>query len=139
MPRFTRTVGIAYSGAFFADQSLPGLRVYACDAGASPVEVAPPPSPRKYFTRREIAQLLVERLAEDTPTLVGLAHGFSFPLRYFEVHGLALDWPAFLDDFQRHWPTDSVDVQSVLDGLKCQSALRMGDPGWRRLTDRRAG
>ena len=66
----------------------------------------PPPSPRKYWTRRGIAEWLVERLAEDVPTLVGIDHGFSFPLRYFEAHHLPPDWPAFLDDFQRHWPTD---------------------------------
>jgi hypothetical protein len=35
------------------------------------------------------------------PTLVGIDHGFSLPLRYFEVHGLLPDWPTFLDDFQR--------------------------------------
>lgn len=29
-----------------------------------------------------------------------------FPLRYFEVYWLEPDWPTFLDDFQKHWPTD---------------------------------
>jgi hypothetical protein len=32
--------------------------------------------------------------------------GLSFPLAYVQAHGLAADWPAFLDDFQLHWPTD---------------------------------
>ena len=50
----------------------------------------PPPSLKKYWTRRGIAEWLVERLAEDIPTLVGINHGFSFPLRYFEVHGQLL-------------------------------------------------
>jgi hypothetical protein len=27
-------------------------------------------------------------LAEELPSLVGIDHGFSFPLRYFEVHQL---------------------------------------------------
>jgi hypothetical protein len=71
-----------------------------------PAEVLPPVSPRKYWTRRGIAEWLVERLAEDAPTLVGIDHGFSFPLRYFETHHLKPDWLIFLDDFQRHWPTD---------------------------------
>jgi hypothetical protein len=44
--------------------------------------------PPKYWAWREIAEWLVERLAEDAPALVGIDHGFSFPLRYFEVHGL---------------------------------------------------
>jgi hypothetical protein len=81
--------------------------------------VLPPPSPRKYWSRRGIAEWLVERLAEDTPTLVGIDHGFSFPLRYFEAHGLKPDWPAFLDDFQRHWPTDDdhIYVDFVREGV----------------------
>jgi hypothetical protein len=33
-------------------------------------EVPPPPSSKKYWTRRGIAEWLVERLAEDDPTLV---------------------------------------------------------------------
>jgi hypothetical protein len=37
----------------------------------------PPPSPRKYWTRRGIAEWLIERLAEDVPSLVGIEHGFS--------------------------------------------------------------
>ena len=28
------------------------------------------------------------RISEATPTLIGIDHGFSFPLRYFEAHGL---------------------------------------------------
>jgi hypothetical protein len=47
------------------------------------------------------------------PTLVGIDHGFSFPLRYFEAHGLKPDWSAFLDDFQRHWPTDAITPMSI--------------------------
>jgi hypothetical protein len=72
----------------------------------APQEVLPPPSPRKYWTRKGIAEWLVERLSEGPATLVGIGHGFSFPLRYFEQYDLPLDWPSFLDDFQRHWPTD---------------------------------
>jgi hypothetical protein len=53
-----------------------------------------------------IVEWLVGRLSEETLTLVGIDHGFSFPLQYFEQHRFPLDWPSFLDDFQRHWPTD---------------------------------
>ena len=106
MPKFARYIGNDYSGAQTPTASLKGLRIYLGEGDAAPVEVPPPPSPRKLWTRRGIAEWLVERLAEDAPTLVGIDHGFSFPLRYFEVHGLAADWPDFFDDFQRHWPTD---------------------------------
>jgi hypothetical protein len=74
--------------------------------------VPPPPSPRKYWTRKGIAEWLVERLAEDVPTLVGIDHGFPFPVRHFEVHGLLPDWPKFLDDFRRHWPTNQEQTRT---------------------------
>ena len=85
-----------------------------------------PPSPRKYWTRRGIAEWLVERLGEDTPALVGIDHGFSFPPRYFEVHHLKPDWPSFLDDFQQHWPTDDdhTYVDFVREGALGNGAAR---------------
>lgn len=141
MSVFARYIGIDYSGAETPGASLKGLRVYLAEGDAPPVEVPPPPSPRKYWTRRGIAKWLVERLAEDTPTLVGIDHGFSFPLRYFEVHHLPPDWQEFLDDFQRHWPTDKEHtyVDFVRHGSVGNGADRMGSPRWRRLTEERAG
>ena len=141
VPMFARTIGIDYSGAETPTASLKGLRVYLAEGDAPPVEVPPPPSPRKYWTRKGIAEWLVERLAEDVPTLVGIDHGFSFPLRYFEAHGLLPDWPRFLDDFQRHWPTDEdhTYVDFVRDGIHGNGAARMGNARWRRLTEERAG
>lgn len=103
MPAFGRYIGIDYSGAQTPTASLPGLRAYLAEGDAPPLEVAPSPSPRKYWSRRGIAEWFVQRLSEDRPTLVGIDHRFSFPLRYFEAHGLIPDWPAFLDDFQHHW------------------------------------
>jgi uncharacterized protein with HEPN domain len=137
---FARTIGVDYSGAQTPTDSLPGLRIYMSEGDAPPQEALPPPSPRKYWTRREVAEWLVERLAEDVPTLVGIDHGFSFPLQYFQAHGLALDWPAFLDDFQRHWPTDDdIYVCFVREGVCGNETARRGNPRWRRLTEVRAG
>jgi hypothetical protein len=93
MPLFARHVGIDYSGAQTPTASLKGLRVYLAEGDGPPHEVLPPPSLRKYWSRRGIAEWLVARRVEDAPTLVGIDHGFSFPLRYFEVHGLKPDWP----------------------------------------------
>jgi hypothetical protein len=138
---FARYIGIDYSGAQTPTSSLKGLRVYLAEGGASAVEVPPARSPRWYWTRRGIAEWLIKRLAEDIPTLVGIDHGFSFPLRYFERHGLKPDWPAFLDDFQRHWPTDHEHnyVDFIRDGLRGHGAARTGNARWRRLTEERAG
>ncbi len=141
MPTFERYVGIDYSGAQTPTSSLKGLRVYMADQASLPEEVLPPPSLRKYWTRRGIAEWLSECLEEDRPTLVGIDHAFSFPLRYFETHGLPPDWSAFLDDFQRHWPTDEDNtyVDFVRDGSVGNAVARSGNPRWRRLTEMRAG
>ena len=138
---FTRYIGIDYSGAQTPESSLKGLRVYCADGAAAAQEVAPPPSPRKYWTRRGIAEWLADSLSEDVPTIVGIDHGFSFPLRYFEVHQLEPDWPKFLEDFQRHWPTDAEHtyVDFVRDGLAGNGAARAGNTRWRRMTEQRAG
>jgi len=140
MPAFAHYIGIDYSGAATPTASLKGLRVYIADRSSLPSEVMPPPSPRKYWTRRGVAEWLVEQLAKDIRTIVGIDHGFSFPLRYFEEHGLKPDWPTFLDDFQYHWPTDeNIYVDFVRDGAVGNGAARMGNARWRRLTEERAG
>lgn len=110
------------------------------DQGTAPTEVPPAPSSRKYWTRRGIAEWLVERLDGDCTTLVGVDHAFSFPLRYFEQHDLPRNWPAFLDDFHRHWPTDEDNtyVDFVREGAAGNGTARMGDRSWRRTTDFRA-
>jgi hypothetical protein len=135
---FDRYIGIDYSGAETPTSSLRGLRVFAADPGTEPPhEVAPPPSARRYWTRRGIAEWLTEILAEDRPTIVGIDHGFSFPIRYFEHHGLELDWPSFLEDFHRHWPTDDDNtyVDFVRDGSHGNGAARAGNARWRRVTE----
>ena len=136
---FARYVGIDYSGAQTAASSLPGLRVYVAGINGEPKEMNAPPSPRKYWTRHGLAEWLVAELRSDVPTIVGIDHAFSFPLRYFETHGLEHDWPGFLDDFQRHWPTDEDNtyVDFIRDGLVGFGALRAGNSRWRRLTEER--
>ena len=101
----------------------------------------PPPSPRKYWTRRGLAEWLTERLVGGCADLVGIDHGFSFPLRYFEVHHLEPDWPTFLDDFQKHWPTDAEHtyVDFIRDGSRGDGEARSGSARWRRITEERAG
>lgn len=139
MTTFTRFIGIDYSGAETPNAGLKGLRVYLAEGNGLPSEVFPPPSPKKYWTRRGIAEWLVARLTENIPTLVGIDHGFSFPLRYFEKHGLLPDWSSFLDDFQRHWPTDEDNtyVDFVRDGVVGNGAARTGNSRWLRLTEER--
>ena len=141
MPSFLRYIGIDYSGAETPEASLKGIRVFQARHETLPVEIEPPPSPRKYWTRQGLAIWLAGRLAEDIPTIVGIDHGFSFPLRYFEVHHIEPHWPTFLDDFQRHWPTDSEDtyVDFIRHGSVGNGDARSGNARWRRITEVRAG
>jgi hypothetical protein len=140
MRLFERYIGVDYSGAETADSTLPGLRVYLADCFRSPVEVKPPSS-RGYWTRRGIAEWLEQRLGENIVSLIGIDHGFSFPVRYFERHGLSRNWTEFLEDFQRHWPTDEdhTYVDLVREGVCGNAKARCGDARWRRLTEMRAG
>jgi hypothetical protein len=141
IPMFDRYLGIDYSGAETPTSSLKGLRIYMGDRSSLPGEVHPPPSLRKYWTRRCVAEWLVERLSGGRLTLIGIDHGFSFPLRYFDQYHLPHNWPAFLDDFQRYWPTDEdhTYVDFIRDGACGNGAARCGNGRWRRVTEERAG
>lgn len=91
-----------------------------------------------YWTRRGLAEWLCEELAADTPTIVGIDHGFSFPIEYFDRHGLPRDWPNFLLDFQKHWPTHEPHtyIDFIRHGQFGQGSKRMGENTWLRLTER---
>ena len=130
MSQFERYIGVDYSGAETAESSLKGLRVYAVSQREEPKEIPPQAHPsfghRKYWTRRGIGEWIASELSVGPTTLVGIDHGFSFPREYFEAHNLQLNWPTFLDDFQRHWPTDEENtyVDFVREGLRGNGALR---------------
>jgi hypothetical protein len=64
---------------------------------------------------------------------------FGCPPR--DKHQLRHDWSSFLDDFQKHWPTDGdyAYVDFVRFGDLGNGSARAGNTRWRRLTERRAG
>src|ERR1035441_3802633 len=82
MPQFKRYIGIDYSGAETPDSNCRGLRVYAAAGSGTPEQVQPSPSPRRYWTRRGLAECLREELDRDISNLVGIDHAFSFPIDY---------------------------------------------------------
>ena len=133
--QFKRYVGIDYSGAETPTSGLKGLRVYMATSEDEAEEVMPPSGPKRYWTRQAVAHWLLETLSQPTPTIVGIDHGFSFPIRYFEYHQILPDWDVFLRDFRRHWPTDEphVYVDFVRDGLAGNGAARTGNAKWRRI------
>ena len=137
MPHFNRYIGIDYSGAETADSSCKGIRVFMAEGANEPAQVLPPPSPRRYWTRRGLTEWLREELDRDIPTLVGIDHAFSFPLAYFEKYRLSSDWQDFLEDFRYHWPTDEegIFIDLIRDGHAGRGSKRVGDNRWLRLTE----
>ncbi len=113
---FDRFVGIDYSGAGSPTKRIQGLQVYAAEPNAEPRPVRPAP-PARNWSRQALAHWLLTELQRGHPLLIGIDHGFSFPLSYFERYGLG-SWPAFLEDFCRHWPTDQprCHVDALRDG-----------------------
>ena len=138
-PAFTRYIGIDYSGAATPETGLKGLRIFLAEAERPVTEVRPPLGSGTYWSRRGAAEWLLASLRDPTPTLVGIDHGFSFPLAYFDEHRLPLDWHDFLEDFRQHWPTDAprVSVECIRDGRLGDGLARGGNARWRRLTERR--
>lgn len=141
MARFQRYIGIDYSGAGTPDSPLPGLRVYQARGAQAPEEIRPDREARRHWSRRGLAQWLLQTLGDPLPTLLGIDHGFSFPLAYFRQHGLREDWPAFLDDFHQHWPSDGADVRidAIRRGELGQGPARTGNSRWRRVCEQRSG
>jgi hypothetical protein len=137
MPQFGRYIGIDYSGAEPADSSCKGLRVFVADGSGEPMQVQPPPSPRRYWTRRGLAEWLCNELGGETPTIVGIDHAFSFPLAYFEKYRLSSDWQDFLVDFQHHWPTDERNtyVSFIREGTAGRGLKRTGERSWLRIAE----
>lgn len=146
MPQFERYLGIDYSGAQTPVNSLPGLQVYEATLKRLPSEINATQSvagklKKKHWSRKGIAHFLARELQEGPCALVGIDHGFSFPLPYFNQHSLPHDWSKFLDDFQQHWPSDldHIKVDFIRNGIEGNGCVRMGNSRWRRLAEQRCG
>ncbi len=120
MNSFDLFVGIDYSGADTSVKPLKSLQVYSSDPDGTVNKWASPastPDKPRNWTRAQIAQLLLDQSRSGKRFLAGIDHCFSFPDSYFQRYGLS-SWPAFLDDFAKHWPTHQADVsvESVRSG-----------------------
>lgn len=137
LPQFERYTGIDYSGAETPEFSCKGLRVFMTEGSNEPTQVLPPPSQRRYWTRRGLAEWLRKELDRDIPTLVGIDHAFSFPLAYFEKYRLSSNWQSFLEDFHNHWSTDAQHtyVSFIREDPSGRGLKRTGERSWLRVTE----
>lgn len=115
--RFSTYIGIDYSGAQTPESRLRTLQVYETKPNGPPMKVHTAAQGARNWSRLEVAQYCQEALEGDGPVIIGIDHGFSFPIDYMQRHGLK-DWDAFLQDFMRHWPTADpyTSVESLRDG-----------------------
>ncbi len=138
---FARYISIVFSGARTSPDAVATARVFLATPTYEPVEVHPPAGTSRYWTRKRIADWLLERLTTSIPTLVGIDYGFSFPLAYFTASRLTGNWDEFLEDFSFRSPTGRTLMP--LDLALCREAAcgdsHFSDYYWRRLTEIRAG
>lgn len=132
MPRFERYIGVRYSGRKDPTDPLRGLRVFAARGDHDAYQEWNPrgAGSEGRWSRRDLAEWLLEELSGGRPSVVGLSHAFSFPQTYMDRHSLS-SWDDFLHDFEEHWPTHRLSVRELLPGN-----VRTGDPDERRLTGR---
>lgn len=105
---FDLHIGIDYSGRQTPTSRTSALQVYAAFDFEQPRRIPAPAATGKTFKnwcRKEIAEWLIKQAQTSIRFIAGIDHGFSFPINYFDRYGLT-SWPAFLDDFAAHWPTD---------------------------------
>ncbi len=113
--KFYRYIGIDYSGAQTPESRLRALQLFAADGGDKPVKISTAAAGAKNWTRQEIAQYCCAAIESRDPLIIGIDHGFSFPVSYMKRYGIT-SWDNFLDDFMRHWPT--ADPHTYVDFVR---------------------
>jgi hypothetical protein len=132
-------IGIDYSGRQTPTSRTSALQVYTASGDEEPRRIFSPSSTDKTFKNwcgKEIAEWLIEQTEKNITFIVGIDHGFSFPITYYERYGLTT-WDGFLDDFCEHWPTDQehIYVDFIRDRDKGTPDLTGSDKEF-RLTEK---
>jgi len=102
---FERYIGIDYSGAKAPVSRLRALQVYAATPARNPSRTAVPSTAAQNWCRKDLAAWCIRELTGEARCIMGIDHGFSFPMSYMQRHDLK-GWPQFLDHFAGLWPTD---------------------------------
>ncbi len=129
--RFQHYIGIDYSGAQTPESRLKALQDYKAARDGEPEKISTPKEGAKNWSRLEIAQYCHKALESGEPVIIGIDHGFSFPLGYMQRYGLS-SWDTFLQDFMRHWPT--ADPHIYVDFVRDDNP-RTGDRSELRLCE----
>lgn len=134
---WTRYIGIDYSGRATASTRTSALQVYEGSHDEAPSSVFSPASSerrKRNWCRQEIAHWIVDQVRDGPCLAIGIDHGLSFPVSYFERYGLTC-WSQFIEDFCDHWPT--AEAGSTVDDIRHsnQGTKRQGSNDEFRLTE----
>ena len=102
---FDRYIGIDYSGRQAPVSRLSALQVFTATPASDPLHVPVPSTGARNWCRKDLAAWCIRELMGDHRCIMGIDHGFSFPLLYMQRNGLK-SWSQFLGHFNRSWPTD---------------------------------
>lgn len=81
---FSQYIGIDYSGAGRDDQGQANIQCCCLNRMVDGCENARPPASRNW-SRQAVSEWITDRLATaEGPVIIGLDHGFSFPLSYLQ-------------------------------------------------------
>lgn len=132
-------IGIDFSGAATPEKRSSSIQVYSLSGGSGandePSAVSSPSSNsrrRRNWNRIELSAWLIERLQQVDRCIVGMDHGFSFPISYFHRYKIS-SWTQFLSDFVKHWPTHHPGT--TVEQFRADSK-RSGDARELRLTEK---
>ncbi len=128
MPDFQHYIGVRYSGRKDPGAPIREIKVYAAFEDHEVFREVNPGHESGRWSRRDLAEWLLEKLSGGEPAIVGIDHAFSFPQSYMDRHNLR-SWDQFLKDFEEAWPTHEATVRELLPGNP-----RTGDPDEHRLT-----
>jgi hypothetical protein len=128
VPDFQQYIGVRYSGRKDPGDPIPNIKVFTAVEDHEPFQERSQGHASGRWSRRDLAEWLLEQVTGADPVIVGIDHAFSFPQTYMDRHDLK-SWKAFLEDFEENWPTDRFAVRELLPGNP-----RSGDPDEHRLT-----
>lgn len=122
--QFQKYIGIDYSGAGEPSKFRRNLQLYLAEDCQHPEKIQPS------WSRQLLAEWLEDYLGTHDRVIVGIDHGFSFPMSYMQRNSIR-SWDQFLADFSNHWKTDVASVESFRENNP-----RNGNSNEFRLTER---
>ena len=132
--QFEHHIGIDYSGAATAKTRSATIQAYQSQINGEISQVASPAAAdnrKRNWNRIEIFHWIMSQFEQARPIIIGIDHGLSFPISYFNRHRLN-SWDEFLDDFAIHWPTDQ--PEATVENFRNQSS-RLGTNDEMRITE----